>query len=93
MQWMGYWLAHESQVAAQDTTMLDVAEPDASGWLRIRPDIARHILDVMLTMLSAHRLLVAAVPAPVPATLPEIPLHLEVSIDMWWRLKRLPIVR
>ena len=83
----GFWLAHDFIPETDDTSLIDVMQPDTVGWLHTRPDVARHVLDVIHTVLSAHRLIVAATPVPVPATMPDVhPVHLEASMDTWWEL-------
>ena len=84
---LGFWMAYEFRLEAGDTSMIDVVEPVAAGWLHIRPDVIRHMLDVMHAILSAHRLLVSARLVSKPTILPEFhPVHLEASMDTWWEL-------
>lgn len=83
----GFWLAHDFLPETIDTSLIDVMEPDAADWLHIRPDTVRHVLDVLHTVLSAHRLIVAATPVPVPDTISDVhPVHLEASMDTWWEI-------
>lgn len=87
MRRLGFWLAYEFRLEAGDTSMIDVVASDAEGWLYIRPDVIRHVLDVVHAVLSAHRLLVSARLVPMPTILPEFhPVHLEASMDTWWEL-------
>jgi hypothetical protein len=43
MAQLGFWLAHDFHLTANDTNMVDMVEPEASGWLHIRSDVARHM--------------------------------------------------
>ena len=69
MRRLGHWLRHTFLPSPGDVSLRDVALPGNAGWHTLRPDVARHMLDALHTMLAAHRLLVSAQilpPAPPP---------------------------
>ena len=93
MQRLGHWLRHDIRPNADDLSLHDLADvvPGDGGpgthWRRLRPDVFRHILDVVHCMLSTHRmLLLAKLLPPCPVTFELHPVHLEASMDSWWEL-------
>jgi len=87
MKRLGYWLRHDFQPPDGDDSLRDVADPDAGGWLRLRPAVSRSMLDAVHALLSFHRLLVMAEPLPSTTHTHELhPAHLEASMEFWWEL-------
>jgi hypothetical protein len=87
MRRLGYWLRHVFLPPPSDASLRDVAAPGPAGWHIIRPDVARHMLDVLHTMLTAHRILISAQLLPPATHACEIhPVHREASMDAWWEL-------
>lgn len=89
MKRLGYWMMNEFSTPNPEV-LVSIATVDDSGWHTIRPDILRHILDGIHTILSTHDLLIAAtllVPDTSEQHRVELhPYHHEASMDYWWQM-------